>query len=153
MAWFKRKRTQSQHQDYYPEDEAFDAYEEELVNRSQWEEDTYDQEEGYLRDDLYSDPHYTVYDEEIEQDFSEDEDIMTQNEIKLSPREAYQEYLNYGSHQERREEPQIPEKDRVLRRVRPMRARYSASIDRFLNNGILLVAVLLILVLVIAFLI
>ena len=148
MAWFKRSKKQSQPEDYYSEEEAFDPNEEDLYTPAEWEENSYDRGESFYNEETND---YSTFDEGIYQDYSDFEDHSEAEEIKLSSQEAYKEYLNYGGQdQSTQSEPQW--EDSSSRQVRPLRARYSASIDRFLNNGILVVAVLLILVLVIAFL-
>lgn len=132
---FKRSKNNDyqDYVDYNNEDDLIEETREFPVDpRSDWEfnqEQESQQDYGQIYDQADS---YPLYEEEVAQNnFDQEDSIEETEEYSLSSRSNSLDKATSG----------------------PMRAKYNAKMDRFLNNGIIITGVLLIIVLVIAFMI
>lgn len=138
---FTRKRTKD-YEEYVDYESELQDVPEELEETREFQLDSqYDrewspgEEEHYYPDSSYSDDN-----------FGEEFPTRSQRRQYNEAQDAYVEQTEFD-YQEA-DAPEAKEQNSQLQR----RSKYNARIDRFLNNGIIIVGVLLIIVLVIAFL-
>lgn len=140
-----RRRQNKDYDEYIDYDSSQEpSHDEELSNQQEsWntESNYYDLDDDYPTTE---NDHNNQYAQDLDRnDYYNDDDYGNQP-LQYPRQESHEPTLD--SRRLRREAPQ-----ESLEELQGQRSRYNARIDRFLNNGIIIVGVLLIIVLVIAF--
>lgn len=140
-----RRRQNKDYDEYIDYDSSQEPLQDEELSNQQesWntESNYYDLDDDYPTTE---NDHNNQYAQDLDRnDYYNDDDYGNQP-LQYPRQESHEPTL--GSRRLRREAPQESPEE-----LQGQRSRYNARIDRFLNNGIIIVGVLLIIVLVIAF--